>query len=223
MPELYSADDNSSKKQKPKKKAKASKPEPIDSSFVESFRTRNPLSSFAYKPENIKFETQEEQEKVVLLLRQHPIVNLPWIFVAVILVFAPSILSFFPLIDFLPLRFQFVAVLFWYLITLAYVLESALSWFFNVYIVTDERVIDVDFENLLYREVSETNLDKIQDVEYRAGGIGSTIFNYGDIFIQTAGTEQNFEFKAVPKPAETVRVIRVLQEAYLKNNGMTGV
>ncbi len=212
MPELYSA-----KKPTPNKKPEEQKENtikaPFDKSLKEEFHTHNPLSSFSYEPENIKFETQEEEERIVLLLRQHPIVNLPWILVTVLLVLAPGVLSVFPLLDFLPLRFQFVAILFWYLITAAYVLESSLSWFFNVYMVTNERVIDVDFENLLYREVSEANIEKIQDIEYQIGGVAKSVFNYGDVYIQTAGTMQNFDFKAVPNPAQVVRIIQNLKEA----------
>lgn len=215
MPELYSASKNDKNNQKPKETPDVT---PFEKS-LEDFHTHNPLAAFSYQPDNVKFETQEEAEKVVLLLRQHPIVNLPWIFVALLLVLAPSLLSIFPFLDFLPFRFQFIAVLFWYLIVAAYVLESSLSWFFNVYMVTNERVIDVDFENLLYREVSEANIEKIQDIEYEIGGVARSIFNYGDVFIQTAGTMQNFDFKAVPNPAEVVRIIQNLKEAEEKEFG----
>jgi uncharacterized membrane protein YdbT with pleckstrin-like domain len=218
MPELYSAKKPTSSESKKKENPKFPEKAPFDESLRQAFHTHNPLASFSYQPEGIKFETQEEEETVVLLLRQHPIVNIPWIIVTVILVFAPSILSVFPLLDFLPLRFQFIAILFWYLITAAYVLESALSWFFNVYIVTNERIIDVDFENLLYREVSEANIEKIQDIEYQIGGVSRSIFNYGDVFIQTAGTIQNFDFKAVPNPADVVRIIQNLKEAEEKEH-----
>ena len=52
---------------------------------------------------------------------------------------------------------------------------------FNVYIVTDERIIDIDFYNLIYKEVSDANIDKIQDVTYKMGGVVRTLFNYGDV------------------------------------------
>ena len=43
-------------------------------------------------------------------------------------------------------------MLVWYLISIAYFIESFLTWFFNVYFVTDERIIDVDFYNLIYKK-----------------------------------------------------------------------
>ena len=94
---------------------------------------------------------------------------------------------------------------------MAYILESFLTWFFNVYIVTDERIIDIDFYNLIYKEVSDANIDKIQDVTYKMGGVIRTLFNYGDVLIQTASEVPNFDFLAVPKPDMIARVLQDLR------------
>lgn len=173
--------------------------------------THNPLASYSYQPDGVSFETQEESENVVLLLRQHPIVNVPWILLAIVFIFAPSVLSSFPLLSFLPTRFQIVSVLFWYLITAAFIIERALYWFFNVYIVTTERVIDVDFDNLIYRQVADAEIIKIQDVTYMIGGVVRTLFDFGDVVIQTAGKELEFNFQAVPHPASVSKIIEELR------------
>ena len=57
--------------------------------------TLGPLTCFAVKPDGVRFETQEEGETVILFLRQHIVVNVPWIIMAVIMIFAPTVL--FPL------------------------------------------------------------------------------------------------------------------------------
>lgn len=173
--------------------------------------SNNPFSAYFHWPDRVKFETQEKEEKIVLMLRKHIVTNVSWMIIAVLLALAPNVLSFFPLIDFLPIRFQIVALIFWYLIVTAFVLESFLTWFFNVYIVTDERVVDIDFNNLIYREVTDAKLDKIQDVTYTLGGVIRTIFNYGDVMIQTAGTVPSIEFEAVPNPAEVARILQELR------------
>lgn len=204
MPDLYKSEtkkEDTQKVLKPEGKSRHS----------ESGHTHNPLAAYSYCPDNVSFETQDSQEKVILFLRKHPITNLPWILLAVLLAFAPAILTSFPLLSFLPVNFQFVALLLWYLVVTAFVLESALTWFFNVYIVTDERIIDVDFLNLIYREITEAKIDKIQDVTHSVGGVVRTIFNYGDVVIQTAGTAQNLEFEAVPEPAEVTKIIQELR------------
>lgn len=168
------------------------------------------LAEFCRVPEGFRFEAQEAQEEIILLLRAHPITNLPWVLMATGMALAPFLLRFVPGLDFFPARFLAVGSLFWYLVTVAFVFEQFLNWYFNVYIVTDERIVDIDFVNLLYKRVSETKLDKIQDVTYSMGGVARSLFNFGHVFVQTAGEVTQFEFGNVPKPDQVVAVLRAL-------------
>lgn len=175
----------------------------------------SPLTAFAVNPTGIRFETQEAKEQVALFLRQHFIVNVPWIAVTIIFLLAPSVL--FPLILrslSLPLPFAYILVgtLSWYLVTVGFALVSFLHWFFNIYIVTNERVIDIDFQYLLFKRFSQAELERIQDISYTAGGIFATVFHYGNVYIQTAGEMPNLEFLAVPRPDKVVEKIRTLME-----------
>lgn len=183
--------------------------------------THNPLAAYCYYPDNIKFVSQDPEEKIILFLRKHPITNVGWILVAILIALAPLVLSNFPLLTFLPERFQFVAILIWYLVVLAFVYEKFLSWFFNVFIITDERVIDVDFLNLIYREMTAANIDKIQDVTVQIGGVIRSLFNYGNVLIQTAAEVPLIEFNAVPRPDKVSRVLRdlMIQEEKEKIEG----
>ncbi|MFZ5365850.1 MAG: hypothetical protein ACOZBZ_00975 [Patescibacteria group bacterium] len=171
----------------------------------------NPLSAFVQNPVGVRFETQEEEEKIILLLRKHWITNVPWIILAIILLAAPLVLPYFPLLTFLPVRYQLMAVILWYLLVTAFVFEQFLTWFFNVYIVTDERVVDVDFYNLVYKQITEAKIDRIQDITLRLGGVVRALFNFGDVLIQTAGAEPNLEFEAVPNPDQVVKILQGLR------------
>ena len=176
----------------------------------------NAVSAFNYYPHKVHFVGADKQEKIVLLLRRHPITNLPWIFMAFVMVLAPLLMSFVTGVDFVPVSYQIIFLLSWYLITMAYVTEKFLSWFFNVNILTDERIFDVDFVNLIYREITDANSDQIQDVTVQVGGVIRTMFNYGDVIIQTAAEIPQIDFKAVPKPdvvAQILRELKVEEEA----------
>ena len=105
-----------------------------------------------------------------------------------------------------------MAVIIWYLLTTIIIFERFLTWYFNVNIITDERIIDIDFNNLIYKEISDAKIDKVQDITYKMGGAIRTLFHYGDVYIQTAGTEPNFEFLAVPKPEQVVKILNQLRE-----------
>lgn len=180
----------------------------------------NPISSFCYFPKGIDFETKTDKEKVILLLRRHPITNIPWMITAVVMAFGPSFLSILPVFETIPVNVRFVGLLFWYLVTVAFALEQFLDWFFNVNIITNERIVDIDFFNLIYKEVSDAEINRIQDVTYQMGGVLRTLVNYGDVVIQTAGDKTNIEFLAVPKPDE---VVTVINELIQKTNDEQGV
>ncbi len=172
----------------------------------------NPFSPFGFLPKGVDFETRDKEEKVILILRRHPITNLRWVIIAVLMSLAPFLLRYFPIMDFLPSNFRFISLVGWYMLVFAYAFESFLSWFFAVNIVTDERIIDIDFYNLIYKEVSDTNLDKIQDVTYKVGGVLGTLLNYGNVLIQTAGEVPRFEFNLVPRPEKVAEILQKLRE-----------
>lgn len=162
------------------------------------------LGSILEKPIRAKFNGQESGEEIVFLLRRHWVTNLPWVFGSLVALVFPSLLFNFPEIfgiAFPSARVYFIFTLIWFLFVFGFVFERFLNWYFNVYVFTNKRIVDIDFWGMFYTEVSEAPLDKIQDVTYKMGGIFQVMFNYGDLFIQTAAEEQEFEFKAVPRPA----------------------
>jgi uncharacterized membrane protein YdbT with pleckstrin-like domain len=184
-------------------------------------RSRNPLSAIISFPKEVEFETQDEQEEIILLLRRHPVTNIGWILLSILMIIAPVVLKYVPFLASFPQRFCTIIVIVWYLITLSFIFEKFISWFYNVYIITDERIIDVDFHSLVYREISQCKIDKIQDITYKGGGLFRSIFNFGDIFIQTAAETQLIEFEKVPDPAKIVRVLNhlIIQEEQEKIDG----
>lgn len=177
----------------------------------EPYHEAGALAAYSFHPDNIRFETQAKGEHIEVFLRRHPITNVPWILTAILMILAPLALSFAPFLEAFPPRFQLVSILIWYLLTSAFILESTLQWLFNIYIVTDERIVDIDFHNLIYKEISDASLGRIQDVTYTMGGVVRTLFNYGNVMVQTAGAAPNFEFEAVPNPAEVARLLQELR------------
>ena len=171
----------------------------------------HPLSAFLVKPLGVRFAAQEKKEKIVLLLRQHPITNLSWMaFLIMLLLVPPLLLPVFislGIIPVLPSSFKLIATLFWYLGCFGFFLVNFLLWYFNVNIITNKRIIDIDFVYLLYKETTATRITQVEDVTYKMGGIIRTIFNFGDVFVHTAGPEQNIEFLGVPKPTEVTKKI----------------
>ena len=77
---------------------------------------------------------------------------------------------------------------------------SIVDYYLDTWIVSDHRIIDIHQTGFFKRDVSELRYSKIQDVSVKVNGFIPTIFNYGDLVIQTAGAMQEFHFQQIPKP-----------------------
>lgn len=207
MPEVYKAKTAKSKHSHPDVTKHRHLP---DKNAIPGY-TKNPLSAYCYYPDHVDFVGADKEEKIVLLLRRHPITNIGWIFIAILMFSAPLVLILFGFLGSIPFEFLVVGLMFWYLVSFAFTFEQFLTWFFNVYIVTDERVFDVDFINLVYREITDANLDQIQDVTVKVGSVIRTLFDFGDVHIQTAAAIAQIDFEAVPHPDRVAQVLRELR------------
>ncbi len=219
MPDIFVAKEEVEEEVKKVEEEKAEvleeKKEPVKKVVYHEGGINNALAAFALYPDNVRFNSQGDDEEVVLLLRQHWFTNVTWLLVTIVLLLAPSII--FPVtlrnINFsIPPGFILIFTAIWYLVSFGFAMVNSIVWYFNVYIVTNERVVDVDFFYLLYKQVSSTRINRVQDVTYKLGGEVRSLFNFGDVFVQTAGTEPNLEFLAVPHPEVVVRKISELME-----------
>lgn len=98
---------------------------------------------------------------------------------------------------------------------LSVVIFIAVAWldfYFDIDIVTNRRVVDVNQNGLFSREISELSLEDVEDVSVHYQGILPTLFNYGDILIQTAGTQSNFMFHNIRSPRDVASIIVDLSE-----------
>lgn len=168
------------------------------------------LPAFLITPKNVFFDAQDENEKILLLLRKHIITNVPWVVAVIIGLAMPILFTYIPAFLLLPDRFQIVTIIIWYLLVFGYALEAFLGWYYHVFIITDERIIDYDFYSLLYKRVSKAKIDRIEDVTYEMGGILQNIFHFGYVFIQTAGQEREFQFESIPNPGLVAKLLNEL-------------
>src|SRR5581483_7473476 len=154
------------------------------------------LSSFCQNPVGVAFQSQDADETVVLLLRRHFITNVPWIFLTIVLLLIPLFITAIPVAFFaftIPPNFVPIVLAFYYLMVISFAFVNFIDWFYNVLLVTNKRVVDVDYTLILYHDVAITKLNLIEDVSYKQVGFLAGLFNFGDIFIQTAGSYENVE------------------------------
>lgn len=77
---------------------------------------------------------------------------------------------------------------------------EATDWGNDLYIITDERIIDLKKRPLaLSTDRREASLGRIQDVRFEVPNFGAALLKYGNVIIQTAGTGA-FTFEQVADP-----------------------
>lgn len=100
-------------------------------------------------------------------------------------------------------------------------LRVFVEYSFNVFIVTDQRIIDIDQRGFFERTVSEMTYDKIQDVSFKIKGLAQTLLNYGSIIIQTAGQQANIELQGVKNPEKIQQIIIEIQKELCKGEKLS--
>lgn len=177
--------------------------------LIESGQSKDSLlHSYCVNPD-IKFGTQHNDEEVLLLLRAHPITFVPMIATALFLLIIPFLVNVF-LVKILSIEELIFTNFVWFSFIFTYVFMTIVTWLFNVGLVTDERVLDMDYSNILHSQPTSTSIEDITDVTAKTTGFIRSLFRYGDVFVQTAGTEQNIDFLAVPNPEDVVSIINRL-------------
>jgi len=84
----------------------------------------------------------------------------------------------------------------------------------DTWIVTGERILDINQKNFFFRTVAELDLSKVQDISIKTSGLIQTIFDFGDIEIQSAGATNKFRFNQVGHPNMIKdRIMKLVTEA----------
>lgn len=164
------------------------------------------LGDFIKKPRGVKFDGQDNEEEIILFLRQHYIVNLRWLLITVLLIFSRPILDILlsyggtSISQILPPNYFLATNFLFVLFTFGYFFSNFVNWYFNSFLVTSKRVVDIDFYGLTNRRFSEAPLRNIEDITNHISGFAQVIFHYGDVSIQTAGELREITFENVPNP-----------------------
>lgn len=171
------------------------------------------LNSLTENPRATSYEGRDEDERIKYVIRKSVLLTVPWIlttaFLFVVPLLVPYLLRFLP--EDTPTLFDegsvFIITVLWYLFSFSFFLQSLLGWFFNVLVITNKKIVDIDFVGFLYKNISETTLDNIEDVTSNVKGPLGVTFNIGSVFIQTAGEKREFEFWGVDDPSAIRDVI----------------
>lgn len=165
------------------------------------------LSSLIQKPEKMSYEGRDKDEQILYVIRKSRLIL---ILRAIPLLIATSVPFYlFPYLAKFNIEnghvfnegFFIALIVAWYLFCFGYMLLVFINWYFNVLIVSTKKIVDIDIHGLLYKNVSEAALRNVEDVTSTVKGTLGTVFNIGDVFLQTAGEEREFEFTLIDNPS----------------------
>jgi hypothetical protein len=127
------------------------------------------------------FEDQFDDEEVLLVFRKHPIVMRKGFIAAMIILLLGSVPSLFNPTYTTYFTGMGVAIV----VAALVMLPAWIGWFFSVFIVTDQRLIQITQKGLFNRSVIDMRLNQIQMVNYQIAGLQETLLGFGTIMMQT--------------------------------------
>jgi hypothetical protein len=104
----------------------------------------------------------------------------------------------------------------WVLVCWQFLFVRWTDFYFDVWIITNRRIIDMDLKGLFNVEIgSMLDHDHIQEIGTHSVGLIQNLLNFGDILVQTAATKRSeFRFFEVSNPRHIENVIRSAQMEY---------
>lgn len=94
------------------------------------------------------------------------------------------------------------AVCAWEMIILCVFAVATTNYFLDIVFVTNRRIIDLDQKGLFARDIAIMPIDQMQDIKIEVLGILATFFNFGNLYIQTAGKDKEIAVRGLRNPQE---------------------
>jgi len=137
--------------------------------------------------EELEFDNQRKDEEIVIVSRRHPwvlaktgliMVGLLAILFLAFLIFGASLISSIALLAILVIM----------------IVYGFIRWFVfanDIFILTNQRVININQGGFFTRRVTEAELANILNVSYEIKGPIKSFLNFGDIMVDTSGSDNN--------------------------------
>jgi hypothetical protein len=183
-----------------------------------------------------EFEGQLPDEEVLLLFRKHPVVMRKGLIISAVGLLVGPILTtiltteagmkLFKMAEPPTMGFFFGSLLASLVLALILFFPSWMSWFFSIYLLTNQRFVQIKQQGFFNKNVVDIGLDNISMINYEVKGVQETLLGFGTITMQTYVGELVIHEVHHPAKlqAELTSKIRALgymkqsQTPYLENN-----
>ena len=165
----------------------------------------------------VPFELQAT-ESVALVLRRHWVHLYPRLALAILAAIVPPLALWWganALGD--PTGSARIAILAVCAIWLvAWLVRAYLLWYryeHDVWVLTDQRLVDSLKRHWFHHRMSSVDLVDIEDVSVLRVGLLRTMFDFGDVQVQTAAQQANFILSAIPHPGAVLTTVDAARDA----------
>lgn len=155
-----------------------------------------------------------DDEEVLQLVRRHWITLAPAFGKAAV----SMILAFASYEALKSLPYVLLAVFIWILASILYIVHSLWIWCLDCYILTNQRIVDIDQRGIFRREVAEALWSSVQEVTYELNGPLETVLNYGTVRIRLMASAGIIAMEKIPDPQKTKDMISTIQYKDRKQN-----
>lgn len=143
--------------------------------------------------------------------------------------------SYFKLLASLPLPVILIIIPFFFLYPLFYwgnkgialfaamlltgmiwLIRNIVIWYFQTFIITNQRIIDIDKKGLFQKTVSDIPLAKTSDVFYEIRGIWQTVARIGNVYVVLSDSKTQIEIKNISQPYRIQQLILQLKSDTIK-------
>jgi signal transduction histidine kinase len=135
------------------------------------------------------FEDQFDDEEVLFVFRKHPVVMRKGLIISSVATLVGPVyvlaLTYLRPLDPPSIAFFFLSMVASFVLAAIIYLPSWIGWYFSVYIVTDQRFIQISQKGFFSRSVVDMGLRQIQMVNYEVAGLNETLLGFGTIMMQT--------------------------------------
>lgn len=158
---------------------------------------------------------QKSYEKIKYTLRRHPVTFIPALLMFFVLLAVPVGIYWLIINSSLVFLLQDPAYsIILILVLSAYVLSAILfsytyfvAFYLDLWVITNDRILDMEQKSLFARTIAEVDLYQIQDATSEVKGLFPSLFNYGNVVLQTAGPVPKFIFKNISNPHSLREII----------------
>lgn len=150
---------------------------------------------------------KKPEEKVIFYLRRHAIIFIGGMLM-ILMMMAIPVGGYFAVMRYYPQLWQrellgpltMLAASAYYLWVWLFFFSTFVDFYLDAWIVTNDRILNIEQKGLFNRTVSELDLLNIQDITSEVHGVLPFFFGYGNVQIQTAAEQGRFVFEQIPNP-----------------------